>query len=43
MCGEVIFGLVAAGLHIAIDIVLLCISVARRRKNKEGIHNGDNR
>lgn len=31
----VIMGLATAGLHIAIDIVLLCVYAARRRKNKE--------
>ena len=31
----VIMGLVAAGLHIAIDIVLLCVYAARNRKDKE--------
>ena len=37
----VIMGLVAAGLHILIDIVLLCVYAVRRRKNKEDVHNDD--
>lgn len=31
----IIFGLAAAGLHIAIDIVLLSVYAVRHRKNKE--------
>ena len=31
----VIMGIVAAGLHVIIDIVLMCVYAKRNRKNKE--------
>lgn len=37
----VIFGLTAAGLHIAIDIVLLCVYAAQNRKNRKNKENKD--
>lgn len=43
--GIVIFGSVVAGVHIAIDIVILIVAAVRRKKSKhkhtEGIHNDD--
>lgn len=37
----VIMALVAAGLHVIIDIVLMCVYARRNRKSKEGKHYGN--
>ena len=39
----VIMALVAVGLHVVIDIVLMCVYARRNRKNKEGKHHDDGR